>query len=161
MPFVRDLIPGKGPTVYRMHAEIDPLDPSGDAPIGHARAHSPLNPGGLVGPDRLFLVIAGEPASKANSRQIVVFGKRPAIIKSKKAREYEKGAKPQILSQVRRAGWLCRLTGTLRLTIRIWYATERPDLDESIVLDVMQGVVYGNDRQVRERHVYHAIDQTN
>ena len=30
--------------------------------------------------------IDGEPASKANSRKIVMFGKRPAVIKSDKAR---------------------------------------------------------------------------
>jgi hypothetical protein len=35
-------------------------------------------------------IIYGEPASKANSRQIVMFGTRPAVIKSKKAREYVK-----------------------------------------------------------------------
>ncbi len=34
--------------------------------------------------------VIGEPASKANSRRIVMFGKRPAIIKSQKARDYVK-----------------------------------------------------------------------
>jgi Holliday junction resolvase RusA-like endonuclease len=69
------------------------------------------------------------------------------------------------------------LTGPIRMTLRIFYASERPDLDESIILDVLQAKyskaedgkprelvrrgVYVNDRQVRERHVYHAIDKTN
>ena len=35
-------------------------------------------------------IIYGEPASKANSRKIVKFGNRPALIKSDKARNYEK-----------------------------------------------------------------------
>ena len=109
----------------------------------------------------LELVILGEPASKANSRQIVMFGKRPAVIKSKKAREYVKVALPQVLVQCRRVGWRCIGVGPLRMTLRIFYASERPDLDESIVLDLLQQVVYGNDRQVREKHVYHAIDRTN
>ncbi len=45
-------------------------------------------------------IIYGEPASKANSRKIVNFGKRMAIIKSAKARNYEKalGSKLQLIS---------------------------------------------------------------
>ena len=35
-------------------------------------------------------IIEGEPASKGNSRKIVNFGKRMALIKSQKARDYEK-----------------------------------------------------------------------
>ena len=65
------------------------------------------------------------------------------------------------------------LEGPVRVTIRIFYASERPDLDESVVLDVLQDRyhgkgehrelvqhgVYRNDRQVREKHVYHGIDR--
>lgn len=120
------------------------------------------------------LTIFGEPASKANSRQIVTFGKgdakRAAVIKSKKARGYEHDALLQIPQHARQ-----RLTGPVKLTAKIFYASERPDLDESIVLDVLQdryhgkgdkrvllqSGVYRNDRQVRERHVYHAIDRAN
>ena len=61
------------------------------------------------------------------------------------------------------------------MTLRIFYATQRPDLDESVVLDVLQDRyekiggqrvlvqpgVYRNDRQVREKHVFHAIDRAN
>ena len=42
------------------------------------------------------LTILGEPASKANSRQIVTIGGRPSSIKSKKARGYESDAIRQI-----------------------------------------------------------------
>jgi hypothetical protein len=116
------------------------------------------------------LVIAGEPASKANSRKIVTFGNRPASIKSDKARNFEKLAMLQIPNEAKRM-----LTGKLRATIRIFYASERPDLDESVVLDVLQAKfsgsgkdrvcvrkgVYLNDRQVREKHVFHGIDKAN
>ena len=40
-------------------------------------------------------IIYGEPASKANSRKIVMFGKRPAIIKSQKARDSVKNFEKQ------------------------------------------------------------------
>lgn len=68
----------------------------------------------------------------------------------------------------------------MRVTLRIFYASQRPDLDESIVLDVLQDRygrrgtlngepvrellqhgVYRNDRQVREKHVFHGIDKAN
>jgi hypothetical protein len=120
--------------------------------------------------------ILGEPASKANSRKIARFGKgdaaRFAIIKSEKARNYVLDALPQIPQAARQ-----RLEGPVRATLRIWYASERSDLDESLVLDVLQdrwskgstsgerrliqaGVIR-NDRQVREKHVYHGIDPAN
>jgi Holliday junction resolvase RusA-like endonuclease len=47
------------------------------------------------------------------------------------------------------------------MTIHIYYASQRPDLDESLILDLLQGILYKNDRQVRERHVYHFIDKLN
>lgn len=121
---------------------------------------------------RICFTILGEPASKANSRQIVTIGGRPSSIKSKKARGYEADALPQIPASAR-----VRLEGPVCVTLRIWYASERPDLDESVVLDVLQdrwsrrdsngrrellqAGVYRNDRQVREKHVYHAIDKRN
>ena len=120
--------------------------------------------------DSIYLVILGEPASKANSRKIVTFGNRPASIKSEKARNFEKSAMLQIPDSAKRM-----LTGKLRATIRIFYASERPDLDESVVLDVLQAKfkgsgserecirrgVYLNDRQVREKHVFHGVDRAN
>jgi Holliday junction resolvase RusA-like endonuclease len=51
------------------------------------------------------------------------------------------------------------LEGQLRVDMWIYYATQRPDLDESLILDLLQGKVYANDRQVRERHTYHHIDK--
>lgn len=121
------------------------------------------------------LTILGEPASKSNSRQLVTFGrgekKRPALIKSEKARDYEKAALMQIPASAR-----VMLAGPVRVTLRIFYASERPDLDESVILDVLQARysriedgerrlvragVYANDRQVREKHVHHGIDRAN
>ncbi len=101
------------------------------------------------------LVIIGEPASKANSRKIVMFGKRPAIIKSEKARNYVK----TFLLQCEALPVL--LEGDLAVHITIYYATRRPDLDESVILDCMQDKIYGNDRQVKEKHVYHRLDKLN
>ena len=123
---------------------------------------------------QISFVILGEPASKANSRKLVTIGGRPSTIKSDKARSYEAMALPQIPPRAR-----VQLKCPVRATLRIFYASERPDLDESVVLDVMQDRyktvgkgdakrrelvqrgVYVNDRQVREKHVFHAIDRAN
>lgn len=119
---------------------------------------------------KIAFTILGEPASKANSRKVVKFGERTAMVKSTKALGYERDALRQIPPAYR-----LQIEGPVRVTMRIYYATERPDLDESLILDVLQDRhkgkgderqivqrgVYRNDRQVREKHVYHAIDRRN
>ena len=99
--------------------------------------------------------IFGEPASKANSRQLVTIKGRPAFIKSKKARNYVKDFEKQCPIREN------LLEGELSVTMTIHYATLRPDLDESVILDAMQGRIYKNDRQVKEKHIYHALDRDN
>lgn len=101
------------------------------------------------------LKIFGEPASKANSRKMVRFGGMSRLIKSSKALAYSEMFRRQ-----------CKplphlLEGDLRVTLRIWYASRRPDLDESLILDLMQGLIYVNDRQVKERHAYWGLDPEN
>ena len=146
------------------------LDAAGAGAQGNGGAPAAEPDGGAVGGNVVRLVILGEPASKANSRQLVNFGERMVPIKSAKARNYERDALAQIPPAARRM-----LSGPLRMTVRIWYASARPDLDESVILDVLQARyrrvngrrelvrtgVYENDRQVRERHVFHGIDRAN
>ncbi len=103
------------------------------------------------------LAILGEPASKANARQLVTIRGRPAFIKSKKARSYMESAIMQARAQYRGP----MMEGELRAYIWIYYASQRPDLDPSVLLDALQGICYANDRQVRELHLYHGIDKTN
>lgn len=148
---------------------------------------------------KVQVTIIGEPASKANSREIVNFPMkctkcpscaaaasetdktcrkcgapfvRPAVIKSKKAREYETAALRQ-LTGVHRV----MMTGDVRVKMTIYYASRRPDLDESVVLDVLQAKfakavegeprqvertgVYLNDRQVKDKHIVWALDPNN
>ena len=71
------------------------------------------------------------------------------FIKSEKALSYAKMFKQQCVtapSQIFEADVV--------VTIRIWYASRRPDLDESLILDLLQDVAYKNDRQVKEKHIY-------
>ena len=79
------------------------------------------------------------------------------FIKSEKALSYVRAFKQQCViapSEV----FECDVV----VTIRIWYASRRPDLDESLILDLLQEVAYKNDRQVKEKHIYWmGVDKTN
>lgn len=101
------------------------------------------------------IVVYGEPASKANSRKIVKIKGRPVSIKSDKARSYEKSFKEQMEKLASRQ----LLEGDVKIDILIYYKTRRPDLDESLILDCLQGYIYKNDRQVKEKHIYWGIDK--
>jgi hypothetical protein len=122
----------------------------------------------------IYLTILGEPASKANSRELATIGprdnRRTILRKSDKALNYEKDALRQIPPMAR-----IQLSVPVRVTMRIYYTSERPDLDESVILDVLQNRykgsgerreliqkgVYVNDRQVREKHIFWGIDKAN
>lgn len=100
---------------------------------------------------RIEFTIYGEPASKANGRRWT--GK--FFIKSEKALRYGKS----FVEQCPQLDPL--MDGDLRVTIRIWYASRRPDLDASLIFDLMQGKIYENDRAVKEQHLYWALDKEN
>ena len=104
-----------------------------------------------TGKSTISFTILGEPASKANSRRWT--GK--FFIKSEKALNYSKMFKRQcpVLDPL--------MDGDLRITIKIWYASRRPDLDASLIFDLMQDCIYKNDRSVREQHLYGYIDKDN
>jgi Holliday junction resolvase RusA-like endonuclease len=104
---------------------------------------------------KIALTIFGECVSKSNSRRLVTIRGRPAFIKSAKALKYV----ADVVRQVRKP--LRMLEGRLRFSAVLYYASERPDLDPSVLLDALQGRLYRNDRQVRELHLVHAIDKLN
>ena len=98
-------------------------------------------------------VIEGEPASKSNARKLVHVKGRMLFIKSKKALQYVKDFDIQ-----------CPSLETLynqdvMVEMIIFYKTRRPDLDESLILDCMQGNVFINDRQVKQKHIYWGLDR--
>lgn len=133
----------------------------------------------------IAFTILGQCCSMKNSRQIVSIGGRPSLIKSKDARAYEESALKQIPPAARQM-----LECPVRVTLRMFYSSQRPDLDPALLLDIMaarykkqkgkliktapgeyaygaservlvQRGCYVNDRQVREIHAYHGIDKAN
>lgn len=75
------------------------------------------------------------------------------LIKSQKALSYSQAFKLQArpLAEL--------IEDDVRVTIFIHYASRRPDLDESLILDLLQDVAYLNDRQVKEKHIYWHLDK--
>ena len=106
----------------------------------------------------LSLCILGEPASKANSRKMVYIRGKPMFIKSEKALAYAKAFKQQV--QAAQSVSLM-FDGDVAVHMKIYYASRRPDLDESLILDLLQGIAYENDRQVKEKHIYWGLDKEN
>lgn len=135
-------------------------------------------------------VIPGEPASKANQRQVVSFGGvwvKPEWIEMCRANQHIPGITglEQILCKAKKIGGLTRLikskkalayaetvakhcprlvplmTGELRLTVFTWYATQRPDLEAEVLRDALEGKVYKNDRQIRSIRLEHGVDRDN
>ena len=107
--------------------------------------------------DKIKFVVKGQCYSKANSRRLVSIGGKPRFIKSKQALKYAEDF-----------SWQCPQQKTLipkdkdvSVTMTIYYSNRRPDLDESLVLDLMQGKIYENDRSVKEKHIYHGLDKEN
>lgn len=104
--------------------------------------------------------IYGEVTSKANSRQAVPRRTKDgksfvAFIKSDKALAFEEAAarKLPVLTPL--------FLGRVQVIMKIYYTWEGPDLDESLVLDCLQGKIYKNDRQVRRKIIDHGIDKEN
>ena len=103
--------------------------------------------------DLCELTIDGEPASKANSRQLVKMGDKFRVIKSRKAIDYSKAFLIQ-----------CPVADTLyeedlAIALKIFYKSKRPDLDESLILDLLQDKIYKNDRSIKFKYVEWGLDR--
>lgn len=120
------------------------------------------------------LTLLGQATTKSNRRRLVTFQGRPRLIKSAEALRFKEDALRQIPAACRK-----RLKGPVAITLRMFYTSERPDLSEDLVLDVLQTQwrrvklggairrvmtqpgIYENDRAVREKHVFFYVDRIN
>ena len=99
--------------------------------------------------------ILGEPASKANSRRLVSMRGKPRFIKSKKALAYSEAfllqcpVKKDLFSE------------DVFVAIKIYYASRRPDLDPSLILDLLQDRFYTNDRLVKGQYLEWGLSKNN
>lgn len=100
-------------------------------------------------------VILGSPQSKANSRRIALVNNKVRSIKSKAALAYVRAFQYQCPTLTP------MFEDDVAVTLHIFYASRRNDLDESIILDALQGKVYANDRQVKRKLVQWGLDPEN
>lgn len=99
-----------------------------------------------------IFTIDGEPASKANSRKWKGPGR---LNKSDKALAYSD------LFNLQCPYLLEPSEADILVAMKISYGTRRPDLDESLILDLMQGKLYKNDRQVKHKVITWGLDRVN
>ena len=105
---------------------------------------------------RIKVNIPLEAVSKENSRRVFKNRKgSPILAKSAPALAFERDCK-RILRPIHPL-----LEGEIKATGILYYSSNRKDLDASLVFDVLQGIVYKNDRQIRSIHLEHAIDKNN
>jgi len=104
------------------------------------------------------LTILGEPASKANSRRIVKIKGVTRVIRSAKALRYADRFKTQCPTLY---PLLDHDGSRLLVEMDIHYGSRRPDLDESLILDLLQDRAYRNDRSVRAKIVRWHLDKEN
>lgn len=111
-----------------------------------------VNPSNLV----YKSVVMTEPSSKANSRRLIYVGKRPRFILSKNAQKYCE--EWEVNSSVIVAPE-SPVTFDVAVVMKIYYATRRKDLDESLILDMLQGKAFVNDRQVKKKDITWGFDK--
>jgi Holliday junction resolvase RusA-like endonuclease len=105
----------------------------------------------------ITLEVKGQLLSKSNSRQFTSWGGTPRLIKSKKALEYIEASMWQLKSQLRDHVMFLQ---PVCIDITIWYESKRPDLDVSLIQDILEKAdVYKNDRLVHEIHAYKKFDK--
>lgn len=107
-----------------------------------------------------LIVIPAQPRSKANSRRIVGYRTKKGkwgvrSIKSQKALDFVDVAKSCNLLY----GYGSPYTEDVAVYALLAYESRRSDVDESLVLDVLQGVAYENDRSVRRKYIVGTIDK--
>ena len=80
----------------------------------------------------------------------------PASIKSDEARAWMEKA----LVALDKVAPIDPIDGEIAMHAVIIYASQRPDLDDTLLCDTLQkaGIIV-NDRQIREKHLWHAIDK--
>ena len=98
-------------------------------------------------------VMYGEPASMKNGRKLTRINGVSRLVKSDKAQGYARDFLRQcpVLDPL--------FEGPVHVEIDIYYASARPDADESQILDLLQERVYRNDRQVVWKTIKKFIDR--
>jgi hypothetical protein len=128
------------------NAPAQPPKPSAVAPAG-----------GVEGP-LWSATIRGEPTPQARLHDVVVTDGVARLVKSWPARVWQNRAVPQLLNRRPRRP----LALDLVLDCRFWSSAQRPPIDEGLVIEVLErAAIIAHGRQIREKHVFAAVDRDN
>ena len=106
------------------------------------------------------MILLGNLQSKANRRRNVTNRRtgKPMFIKSEAALAVFEDMVRQAQAQWKKDA----LTAPCRLTAHIYYSSRRPDLEDSLLMDILQSAgVVKNDRLIFEKHVWKELDRDN
>lgn len=103
--------------------------------------------------------VDAQPYSKANSRRMATFRRKNGkvglrSIKSEKALNFDAIAKAAALCYMKTPPF----EGDVAVYALLAYGSRRSDVDESLLLDSLQGKCYKNDRQVRIKLIFGIVD---
>lgn len=106
-----------------------------------------------------LVCIDAQPYSKANSRRMATFRRKDGrtglrSIKSEKAMNFDAIAKAAALCYMKTPPF----EGDVAVYALLAYGSRRSDVDESLLLDSLQGKCYKNDRQVRIKLIFGIVD---
>lgn len=107
--------------------------------------------------DKICFTVFGKVVSKANSRRLFRRGRGGAVMFAKSADALI--FLERFRAQCPKLPFL--MSGSVLVIATIYYPSRRSDLDESLVLDAMQGLIYENDRQVRMKKIIGKLDAKN
>jgi hypothetical protein len=107
--------------------------------------------------DRLWsATVRGEPVPQTRLHDVVLTDGVARLIKSRPARLWQNHALPQLLNHRPTRP----LAVDLALDCRFWSSTSRPPIDEGLVIELLErAAIIAHGRQIREKHVFAAIDR--
>jgi hypothetical protein len=120
-----------------------------------SQATSPIADAGVATAPLWSATIHGE-TPQSHPHGIALRDGTVRLVKSQSARLWQNRAVPQLLN--RRP--MRPLALDLVLDCRFWSSAQRPPIDESLVIEVLErAAIIAHGRQIREKHVFAAIDR--
>ena len=124
--------------------------------IGSRRGADSLAQGATEAAPLWSATIRGEPTTRSRMHEAVLAGGVARLVKSHPARLWQNSALTQLMNRRPNRP----LAVELALECRIWAPGPRDDLDDALLLEVLErAAVIANARQIREKHVFAAVDR--
>lgn len=112
----------------------------------------------IASPRSVRLTIMGQVYSMKNSK--IPRRNGPGMLKHPKARQFERDFLMQVRPEHRKE--LGSKKRPLRVAVRVFYPSNRQDLDAELIMDLLQkSQIILNDRYIVEKHLFRELDKRN